>query len=82
MFFTYIIFGSSKNRFYVGSTNDLNSRLEKHNAGATPSTKFGRPWIMVYHEAFNSRSEAIKRELAIKKMKSKKYILQLINSKK
>ncbi|AFN75052.1 hypothetical protein MROS_1819 [Melioribacter roseus P3M-2] len=43
-FFTYIIFSPSKNRFYVGSTNDIQRRLNEHNSGQTKSTRPGKPW--------------------------------------
>ena len=51
-----------------------------HNAGATPSTKPGRPWIIVYSEAFATKTEALQREKYIKKQKSRKYIEALIGS--
>ena len=51
----------------------------QHNAGRTPSTKPYRHWELVYTEVLDSNSEALKRELKIKKMKSRKYILSLIS---
>ena len=42
------------------------------------ATKYGTPWILKYTEHFKSRAEALKRELYIKKMKSRKYIESLI----
>jgi putative endonuclease len=36
--------------YYVGITNDLKSRLEKHNAGQVPHTSKFRPWR--YKNAF------------------------------
>ncbi|NLI23250.1 MAG: GIY-YIG nuclease family protein, partial [Bacteroidales bacterium] len=45
-------------------------RLEEHNAGATTSTRRGRPWKLVYIEPYESKTDAIKREIEIKKMKS------------
>ncbi|MCD6440450.1 MAG: GIY-YIG nuclease family protein, partial [Candidatus Marinimicrobia bacterium] len=56
-------------------------RLIHHNDGWTKSTKSGIPWILVYSEKFNSRSNAMKREKEIKRMKSQKYIESLIESK-
>jgi predicted GIY-YIG superfamily endonuclease len=37
-------------------------------------------WKLVYTEIFQTKSEAAKRELAIKKKKSRKYIEWLISS--
>ena len=77
-YFTYILYSNTKNRYYTGSTSDIDKRLERHNNGATPSTKPGRPWKVVYSETYSSKTEAIKRENHLKKMKSRLYIEDLI----
>ena len=76
--FVYIIYSETRERYYIGSCADLEIRLKRHNAGATTSTKNGRPWKMVYNETFSSKTEALKREINIKKMKSRIYIEELI----
>ncbi|MFN8254715.1 MAG: GIY-YIG nuclease family protein [Bacteroidales bacterium] len=78
-YFVYIIFSISKNRYYIGSCADIPIRIERHNAGATPSTKPGRPWILVYSEKLSSKTEALKREKYIKNQKSRVFIQKLIN---
>lgn len=80
MHYTYILYSESTDRFYIGSTSNLQNRLRQHNAGATPSTKAGRPWKIVLSEEFCEKTDAIKRELYIKRMKSRKYIQTLIDS--
>jgi len=52
--------------YYKGSCEDLQVRLGNHNAGKVRSTKAGRPWVLHYHETFDSRTEARKRELFFK----------------
>jgi putative endonuclease len=79
-FYIYIIYSSSKDKYYVGYTHDLDLRLIHHNDGWTKSTKSGIPWTLVYSEKYNSRSDAMKREKEIKHMKSRKYIESLITS--
>jgi putative endonuclease len=79
-YFTYILFSEKLNRYYIGSSQDISQRLERHNAGATKSTKTGRPWKIVYYEKYNSKTEAIKRENYLKRMKSKKFIESFIQS--
>lgn len=81
MYFTYIIQSQKNGRFYIGSCHNIDRRIERHNAGATPSTKSGRPWELVYSEIYQNNSEALKREREIKSKKSRKYIEFLINSK-
>ena len=81
MFSVYILFSAILNQYYVGHTQNIDERLERHNSGSSLSTKKGRPWILLYTETFDTRSEAMIREKAIKKMKSRNYIEQLIRSK-
>ena len=78
MFYTYIIYSKSKEKYYIGYTEDLELRLERHNSGGSRSTKSGSPWKIVYYEVYKTKSEVIKREYEIKKRKSKKYIEKLI----
>ena len=78
VFFIYIIYSEKRDKYYIGYTANLRTRVEKHNLGATRSTRSGIPWILVYSEEFENKSDAMKRELAIKKKKSRKYIESLI----
>ena len=80
MFYTYIIYSSKLDRYYIGSTADLNERLPGHNSGKTTYTRKGKPWELKYHETFGNKTEALKRELYIKSMKSRKFIEVLISS--
>jgi putative endonuclease len=81
MYFVYILYSSKTDKFYIGSTDNLESRLKHHNCGATPSTKSGAPdWHIVHKEILTDKSSAIKREIEIKRKKSKKYILWLIQN--
>lgn len=79
-YYVYIIYSQLKNRYYTGHTINPEERLIEHNLGATHSTRPGRPWMLVYTETFNDKTAAIKRENEIKKMKSRKYIENLIKT--
>lgn len=79
MWFLYIIYSHKLDRYYVGYTDDLAWRIERHNSGWGRYTKTGIPWKLVYQEEFETKSEAIKREREIKKKKSRKYIENLIS---
>jgi putative endonuclease len=78
--YTYIIYSSSTDRYYVGHTHNLSLRLERHNSGNSRSTKHGIPWEIVYFEVYPTKSEAMKREYEIKRRKSRKYIEELIGN--
>jgi putative endonuclease len=80
MFIVYILFSSKVDQYYVGHTQNIEDRLSRHNSGRSLSTKKGKPWNLVYTETFETRSEAMLREKAIKKMKSRTYLEQLIQN--
>ncbi len=54
---------------YTGITNDLDARVCAHTDGAGAKYTRGRgPFVVRHTESFVTRSEASKRELAIKKL--------------
>jgi putative endonuclease len=56
--------------FYTGWTTDPERRVAQHNKGiGAKYTSARRPVKLVYLETLSTRTEAMKRELAIKKMK-------------
>lgn len=67
MYYVYLI-RSLKNpaKIYIGSTVDLNQRLETHNSGGSIHTKQHRPWELVMYLAFNSKEKAREFEKYIK----------------
>ena len=77
-YYVYILFSSKSDHYYIGSSSDPEKRLLRHNAGATTSTKHGRPWQIVYTETLGSETEAIRRELYLKSLKSRVFIENLI----
>lgn len=78
--FVYILFSQKLNKYYVGSTTDIDRRIAEHNRGKDKFTKTGIPWVLVYSGAFAELKSARQRELYIKKMKSRKYIESLFSS--
>ena len=62
---------------YTGMTDDLKRRLAQHRAGKGAKYTRGRaPLEPVYQEACDSRSDALRREAAIKKLpRAKKLAL-------
>ena len=68
----------SDNTLYCGYSNDIEKRIKTHNAGeGAKYTKTRRPVVMVYSEAFDTKSEAMKREYQIKQL-TRKQKFQLI----
>lgn len=74
------MYSTKIDKYYVGSTENLQWRLERHNMGWGKYTKRGTPWKLMYHETHQTKSEAYKRENEIKKKKSRQYIEELIHA--
>ena len=68
MNYTYIL-KCKDETLYTGWTNDIEKRLEAHNAGkGAKYTRSRRPVELVYLEQFETKEEAMRREYAIKHM--------------
>ena len=80
MAWVYILCNSKTNRYYVGSTIDIERRLKQHKSGNTQTTRILGTKELVYIEEYNNVQEARIREKQIKSYKSKKYIIKLINT--
>lgn len=72
IYYVYIV-ECSDGSFYTGQTDNLKLRLQEHN-GDYPKrgavyTRTRRPVVLKHFETFQTRSEAMKREHELKKLK-------------
>ena len=73
----------SDRTLYTGYTNDLEKRLKAHNGGkGAKYTKTRLPAKLVYHEEFEDKNEAMKREWFIKHKLTREDKLKLIKEAK
>ena len=77
---TYILQSEQDNSYYIGQTEDIEKRLEYHNKGLSKYTSTKTPWKIVYFEEFETRKEAIQRELFLKKQRNKAFYNRLIKN--
>ena len=80
MFFLYILQSEKDSSYYVGYSDNLEKRLYEHNSFTGRYTSRKKPWKLVYCEEYIEKSDALKREQYIKRMKSKRYIEELIGA--
>ncbi len=67
--FVYIL-ECNDHSLYTGITNDIQKRISAHNSGiGAKYTKTRIPVSLVYKESFKTKSESLKREIEIKKLK-------------
>lgn len=58
-FYTYMLTDvATGTHRYVGCTEDLHARLQKHNSGAVPHTSKYRPWRIDTVVAFRDKNKA------------------------
>ena len=76
-FYVYIL-GSKKRgrkKTYVGWTNNLIKRLQKHNSGKGAKSTKGRKWKIIYKKKYNLKIKAMSEEYYFKKnQKLRKYL--------
>ena len=71
---TYIL-KCADNTLYTGWTTDLQKRLNAHNQGkGAKYTRSRRPVTLVYHEIFETKEEAMRREYEVKELTRKEKI--------
>ena len=62
---------------YVGYTNNLKLRLEKHNTNKGAKSTKGYKWLLIYSKKFKSKNAAMSFEYKLKKDKNmRKKILE------
>lgn len=68
MYFVYIL-KCADATLYIGSTNDIEKRIISHNTSKVGAkyTRGRRPVVLKYYESFETKSEALKREIELKK---------------
>ena len=73
-FYVYLIktVNSNINKSYVGYTNNLETRLKKHNSNKGAKSTKGYKWKLIYKKRFNSKSEAMSYEYFLKKDRKKR----------
>ena len=58
----YVLKSLKDGRRYIGYTSNIERRLKEHNAGTTESTRYRRPFELIYTEAYQTENEAKLRE--------------------
>jgi len=84
MYFIYILYSPSADKYYVGHTDNPERRFISHNTSnrITYTSKY-RPWKMVaLFQCSEERGKALMIERFIKKQKSRSLIMSLVTNEK
>lgn len=75
MTWTLYILECSDKTLYTGITTDLEKRFKKHTEGRGAKYTRGRgPYRIIYTEIHYTKSEALKREVAVKSMRKERKL--------
>jgi putative endonuclease len=74
MYYLYILKNEETDRYYIGSTTNIERRLKQHLAGHTRTSRILGTNTLVYKETFNTISEARGREKKLKSYKAKNIL--------
>lgn len=80
MYYTYVLQSEADEKFYVGFTEDLKLRFEKHSKGQVESTRNRRPLKLIYYEACLSQDDATKREKYLKSYHGRMFLKNRLKS--
>ncbi|MFH1519980.1 MAG: GIY-YIG nuclease family protein [Candidatus Omnitrophota bacterium] len=74
MHWIYVLQSKKDNKFYIGSTGDLNQRIKCHDKGKVRSTKSRRPLKLIYSEEYDTVTQARQRENFLKTGQGRKWL--------
>jgi putative endonuclease len=77
-FYVYVLLSATTGRRYIGSCQDLDDRVRRHNAGESKATKHGVPWELMFSERLATRSEALRRERYYKTGRGRDELVRLM----
>ena len=78
MYFVYILQSEKDSLLYTGFTGNLEERLQRHENGEVPSTRFRRPLKLIFYEAYTVKSDALRREKYFKTTKGKTTLKMML----
>lgn len=77
-YWIYILQSEKDHKYYIGSTANVEKRLDYHNRGLQRSTRHRIPFKLIYREELPNKTAALKREKQIKNYKGGQAFKRLI----
>ena len=72
MFYVCIIQSLVTGHYYIGQTNDIESRIDRHNKGIEKYTSKYLPWKLIWSTNKTTRAEAMQLERKLKNLSRKR----------
>ena len=80
MYYVYVLQSLADGKLYNGYTDDLKRRFEEHNTGKVESTKYRRPFKLIYYEAYVHQQDATSREKYFKTQWGRNYLKKVLKN--
>ncbi len=80
MYTVYVLQSIQYWRFYIWYSSHVEKRLSEHNDWFVKSTKFYKPYKIFYTETYEEKTDALKRENELKRMKGNSRFKKLIGA--
>ena len=80
MYYVYLLKSLKDENLYVGFTSDLKERIKRHENGEVNSTKFRRPFRLIFYEAFYNKYDALAREKYLKSGYGKEQLENILKN--
>ena len=78
MYYLYILLNEAKTRTYTGVADDVEKRLEEHNAGRVKSSSSYRPYTIIHTEPFETLREARQKEQFYKSTTGRRRLKEML----
>lgn len=78
MVYVYILKSEKSGRLYIGSSEDVEARINRHNQGIVSATKNFCPWKLMFKQEFQNLTIARAVESKLKRYKRKDFLEKII----
>ena len=80
MYYVYVLRSLKDRKLYVGYSGNLKQRIEEHNKGGVDITRYRRPFILIYYEAYVHQQDATTREKYFKTQWGRNHIKRVLRN--
>ena len=78
--YMYILKSIMTDGYYIGSCENIEERLARHNNNKGRYTRNKGPFELIYKESFDSKTDALKREKQVKSYKGGRAFKKLVSA--
>lgn len=77
-YYVYVLRSLKDFKFYIGFTDNIQARLNRHQLGEVPSTRTRTPFELIFFEGYLNKYDALRREKYLKTSKGKTTLRSML----